>query len=282
MEISNQSSGDSSTNLQAGGNIIVNTNEIALYSIEELSKRLIGSVFGELPDQTKAQIGQNQKSYFQALSENLQKIDRDVSEVKKIVDSPDFQYISKRASIAASRSSSCDLYKNLSSLIVQRINFDNDNLKRIVYNEAITTIEKLTTDQLKILTICFLLTRTKRTGLSGLDEFKEYLEQKIKPFIDFKRTRAEFEHLAYTGCASISIGSYDIVKLLKDNYPEVFKDPDNPEGLLTDSYTATELFSVWKDTQIQNMNLTSVGIVIASTFYEQTTSDRNNIDIWIN
>ena len=100
MEISNQKSGDNSTNLQAGGNITVNSNAVALYSIEEVSKQLLGSVFGELPEETKTQISQNQKSYFQALSENLQKIVKDSSDVKKVIDSPDFQFISKKASIS--------------------------------------------------------------------------------------------------------------------------------------------------------------------------------------
>ena len=282
VEISNQKSGDKSTNLQAGGAITVNNNAVALYSIEEVSKQLLGSVFGELPDETKTQITQNQKSYFQALTENLQKIVKDSFDLKKVIDSPDFQYISKKASISASRSSSTDLHKNLSSLIVQRVNFDNEDLKRIVYNEAITTIEKLTTDQLKILTLCFLLKRTKLSGLTNLEQFKQYLEQRVKPFIDFKRTTAEFEHLSYAGCASISIASHDIGGLFKGNYPDIFKDTDNPEELLAGNDTATKLISAWKETQIQNMNLTSVGIVIASTFYEQTIGDRINIDIWTN
>lgn len=282
MEISNQKSGDNSTNLQAGGAIMVTNNSVALYSIEEVSKQLLGSVFGELPDETKVLITQNQKSYFQALTENLQKIAKDSSDVKKIIDSPDFQYISKTASISASRSSSSDLHKNLSSLIVQRVNFDNEDLKRIVYNEAITTIEKLTSDQLKILTLCFLLKRTKVNGLINIEQFKHYLSQKIRPFINFKRTSAEFEHLAYTGCASISIASNTIASIFKTNYPDIFKDTENPEELLSGDGTAIELSSAWKDSQIQNMNLTSVGIVIASTYYEQTTGDRIDIDIWIN
>lgn len=281
--ISNQKSGDDSTNLQAGRDIVVNAgNSIALYSIEEVAKQLMGSVFGELPDETKKQIEANQKSYFQALSENLGKIIKQNEDLKKVIDSPDFQYISKTASISASRSSSAELHKNLSLLIIQRINNDSEDLKRIVYDETISTINKLTKDQLKILTLCFLLKRTKMNGLTNITQFNQYLEQRIKPFIDFKKTTAEFEHLVYTGCASISIASHDINGLLKGNYPEIFKDDNTPEKLLTDNETATKLTSVWKDTQIQNMNLTSVGIVIASTFYEQVTGDRINIDIWIN
>ena len=281
-EISNQRLGNNSTSIQARDGITVNNNAVALYSIEEVSKQLLGSVFGELPDETKTQITQNQKSYFQALSENLQKIVKDSSNLKKIIDSPDFQFISKKASISASRSSSIDLHKNLSSLIAQRVNFDNEDLKRIVYNEAITTIEKLTTDQLKILTLCFLLKRIKLGGLTNLEQFKQYLDQRIKPFIDFKRTTAEFEHLVYTGCASISVAGHDIIGLFKGNYPDIFREGDNHEELLADNGTAIKLISAWKETQIQNMNLTSVGIAIASTFYEQTTGDIIDIDIWIN
>lgn len=283
MEISNQKSGDDSMNLQAGGDITMNNSTVVLYSIEEVSKRLQESVFGELPDETKMQITKNQQSYFQTLSGNLQKIIKDTSDLKKIIESPDFQFISKKASISASRSSSIDLHKNLSSLMIQRINSDNEDLKRIVYNEAITTIEKLTTDQLKILTLCFLLRRTRFNSLNSIEQFKQYLDQHIKPFIDFKRTTAEFEHLVYTGCVSIiSIVSYDINKLLKGNYDNLFKDTDSPEVLLADNDTATKLMSAWKDTQIQNMDLTSVGIVIATTYYEQITNSRLDIDIWIN
>ena len=94
--ISNQKSGDDSMNLQAGRDIVVNNgNSIALYSIEEVAKQLLGSVFGELPDETKKQIETNQKSYFQSLSENLSKIIKQNEELKTVINSPDFQYVSK-------------------------------------------------------------------------------------------------------------------------------------------------------------------------------------------
>lgn len=281
--ISNQKSGDDSTNLQAGRDIVVNNdNSIALYSIEEVAKQLLGSVFGELPDETKKQIETNQKSYFQALSENLSKIVKQNEELKMVINSPDFQYVSKQATISASRSSSIELHKNLSSLLIQRVNNDNEDLKRIVYNEAIKILAKLTQNQLKILTLCFLVKRTKLNGLTNFDQFIQYLEQRIKPFINFKKTNAEFEHLAYTGCASISIAGHDLFGLFKGNYPEIFKESDNIDKLFKDKETATKLLTAWKETPIMNMNLTSVGIVLASTFYEQTTGDKINIDIWIN
>ena len=283
MNISKQESGNNSTNLQAGGDITVQNSTIALYSIEELSLQLLESVFGELSAEAKLQIKQNQQSYFNALTLDLQKIVKTGVELKRVIDSPDFQYISKKAAISASRSSSESLHKTLSSLIVQRVNVDNEDLKRVVYNEAISTVEKLTIDQLKILAISFLLTRTRRQNLKTLGEFRTYLEQVIGPFIDFKGTVAEFEHLVYSGCASIvSILSTNLSEVLKGNYPEVFQSTGIPESLLAESEVAAKLFTSWKDTQIRSVELTSVGIVIASTFIGQVTGARMDINIWIN
>lgn len=280
--ISNQKAGDNSTNLQAGRDILVsNQNLIAMYSIEDVAKRLLVSVFGELPNIAKEQIEDNQKSYFQTLSEKLGEIIKQNEELERVINSPDFQYVSKAATISASRSSSVELHRNLSSLLIQRINNDEEDLKKIVYNEAILTINKLTNDQLKILTLCFLIKRTKVNGLASIIEFDQYLEQKIKPFIDFKNTPSEFEHIVYTSCASISIASLSLSAVLKENYPDIFKE-EALEKLLINNETGSKLISVWKDTKIQNMNLTSVGIVIASTFYEQITGDKIDIDIWIN
>lgn len=282
--ISSQKSGNDSTNLQAGGDIVINnTKSVALYSVEEVAKQLLNSVFGELPANTKSLIENNQKSYFQALSEKIGTIIKQNEELEEVINSPDFQYISKKAAISASRSSSVELHKNLSTLIIQRINNDTEDLKRIVFDEAISTIHKLTNDQLKILTLCFLIKRTKLNGITNLAQFNQYLELKIKPFISFKKTTAEFEHLVYTGCASInSILVHDLANLFKENYPDIFKDDNTPEKILADNETATELMTAWKDTSVKNMDLTSVGIVIASTYYEQITGDRINIDIWIN
>ncbi len=220
--ISNQKSGDNSTNLQAGGNIVVNNKSIALFSIEEVAKQLMGSVFGELPDGTKKQIKSNQKSYFQALSENLGQIIKQNEELKEIINSPDFQYISKKSTISASRSSSGELHKNLASLIIKRINNNSEGLKRIVYDEAISTINKLTTDQLKIIALCYLLRYTSYDKILSWETYKNYLDTNIKPFLNFKNTNAEFQHIEYTGCGSMGIGSWDLINIYKRQYSFLF------------------------------------------------------------
>lgn len=349
--ISNQKSGDNSTNLQANRDIVVNTsNSVALYSIEEVAKQLMGSVFGELPDDTKKQIEMNQKSYFQALSENLGKIVKQNEELKKVIDSPDFQYISKTASISASRSSSAELHKNLSSLIAHRINNDNEDLKRIVYDEAISTIGKLTTDQLKIITLCYLLKYTSYGGIVSWETYKSYLDTHIKPFLGFKNTNAEFQHIEYAGCGSLGIGSWDVINIHRQQYSFLFSnltekdqidglaladeikkeivilDPkvdkyfikfrnkseleEHLKGKKVDDETTKKLVSIYEShiknndeiknkmaeetsigkellelgdkSNIKHLSLTSVGIAIGASYFEQTTGKKIDISIWIN
>lgn len=216
-----QKSGDGSTNLQIAGNLQIS---LALYPIEEIAKQLLNTSFGELPDDTKKQITTNQKTYFSVLSGNLKKIVKQNDELGKIINSPDFAYSSKLAALSASKSSSLALHKNLASLIVQRINHDNEDLKRIVYNEAIATVAKLTIDQLKILTLCFLLRYTRNHTIISLETFNQYLNQHIAPFLDFKNTVSEFEHIQYAGCGNISIGGWSYPETIKQEYFFLFFD----------------------------------------------------------
>lgn len=274
-----QVSGDNSTSLQAGGDIIQN-NKIILYSVEELAKKLQNNVFGELTEITKKEIDSNQKSYFEVLTENLNKIVKNHEDVQKVINTPDFQYTSKMASISASKSSSKELHTNLAKLIINRVNVDSDELKRIVYNEAIKTIEKLTTDQLKIITLVFIIKHTRSAGISNLAQFNTYL-QGIKPFIDFKDSNARYQHIQYTGCGVIGIMSYDIAKIFKQNYKEVFPEGTSVEEALKDSQLFQEIKEVWHKTP-QKIELSSVGIAIAITYLEQITTQSMNIDIWIN
>jgi len=350
MEKSNQKSGDNSINLQANGDINIKAgSSIALYSIEEVAKQLMGSVFNELPDETKKQIKTNQKSYFQTLSENLGKLIEQGEELKKVINSPDFQYISKKAIISASRSSSEELHKNLSSLIIQRVNNDKEDLKRIVYDEAISTIGKLTTDQLKIITLCYLLRYTSYSGIISWETYKAYLGSHIKPFLDFKNTNAEFQHIEYTGCGAIGIGGWDIIDICRKQYSFLFFNPvekeqidslilpsevkerivlldpvadkylirfKNKEGLeeymkeneiseenikklvsvyerhikdndetkkqIEETSIGKELIGLWGESYINNLSLTSVGIVIGASYFEQIIGQKIDISIWIN
>jgi len=67
MEISNQKSGDNSTNLQAGGAITVNNNSVALFSIEEFPSSCWGRYLENCQMKAKNTNHTKPKIIFQAL-----------------------------------------------------------------------------------------------------------------------------------------------------------------------------------------------------------------------
>lgn len=165
------------------------------------------------------------KTFFEKAKTELAQRD-----INKLSD-PDLQFILNQAITVSARINSEELRKNLASLIIKRIKNDEEDLKRIVFNEAIATIGKLTTNQLKILTLCFLVRYTNYGGVANWQTFNHYLNGVIKPFIDFRDTDAEFQHLEYTSCASISIGSVDIINIFKESYSFLFLDSIKKENV---------------------------------------------------
>ncbi|MDD4036542.1 MAG: hypothetical protein PHS45_04395 [Bacilli bacterium] len=272
------------------------------------------------------------------------------SEIKQLIE-PDTQFMLREAANTSGRRTEKDIRSVLAHLVVKRIKSDSicpgESIKDIVFNEAVTTVGKMTSDQLKIITLCYILKYTKRLGVSNWDNINDIFEKSIKPFIDFKNTQTEFQHIEYVGAGSISalgsdfcdsfskeygfvfnkdiskekIESIDMDINIKNNIflieNEIYKFKFDTKNILDkflddnnilDSVkneiikiwnesrlskqeveniikekndTAKKLLDLWKNSSLSRLLLTSVGIAIAATNYEQTTGDPLNIDIWI-
>lgn len=147
-------------------------------------------------------------------------------EIEKLKE-PDTQVILMEAAKISGRKQDEDLKNLLADLVIKRIKNDNsgkEELKNLVYNEAILTINKLTIDQLKIITLCYLLRYTQNPSVNSWDRFKLHLENYVSPFLDFKNTIAEFQHIEYTGCGSLSIGitNWDLIETFRSTYSILF------------------------------------------------------------
>lgn len=264
---------------------------------------------------------------------------------------PLIQYDVSEALKSVGKISDESLRATLSSLVEKRIKNDTkeDDLKKIVYSESIRTIEKLTINQLKIITLCYLVRYTRYSNIRNWKDYGKYLNHSIKPFLSFKNTEAEFQHIEYAGCGNISIGNWDLIEMYRVRYSclfllpikgdeikklqlpasisnEVFLKEDNrkysfsiankfdlenyfnkkgvnqdlrqkishfydskidrkesiKEKLIKYDNNSKKLMSVCNETKIKNMSLTSVGITIAATYFEQVTGDTIDINIWIN
>jgi hypothetical protein len=349
MKIKNkQKSGSDSNNFQAGGNLTVTNYFISPF--QDIGGVVQKTDFKEASYRTKNKIKANQKSFEEQLSLDFSKIRKNKGDLLKIIYSPDFQFIIKKAIIEASRSDSNDLHGMLSSLIINRINNDEDDLKRIVYNEAIMTVSKLTKDQLKIITLCFLICEACDSDITSWDEYKYHIDAVLKNFTSFKNTRAEFLHIEYAGLGSQrTLGGF-LTSYQKNNYPFLFFKPVNKEDVqkisanndlinelfildksqdkyffkirnetelshIIQKYNieqenqqyisslykmnnvsedevakniekqtmyGKELIDMWNKSGLVGLKLTSVGILIASIYYEQVMGHQININHWIN
>lgn len=328
--------------------IVIKQTGLNVVDVKEIAQSVFRENFPRLKEQAMIEAKGNVKLFIEELDRKITaKLGKE--EINKFRD-PDIQYVLYEAIRMTARKNSEELRRNLSTLIVERVQNDDKDLKRIVYNEAIGTIGKLTADQLKIITLCYLLGYTSHTGINSWKSFTEYLNKHIKLFLGFKNTNAEFQHIEYAGCGSIGIGSRDLINIYRLQYSFLFlnlveqsaintlnisdnlKDEifvlDQQENkyfirfknkadleeylkkqssntdlnnkllqlyeshiknneevkkkIIEETDLGKELIGLWEKSNLRHLSLTSVGIVIAATYFEQITGEKINIDIWIN
>lgn len=304
----------------------------------------------EFKDEAVETFNERTDEFKKLLSEKIKDLpEQDMDRLRE----PDTQIALLEAAKISGRKPNEELRNLLANLVVSRIKNDKtgkEELKNIVYNEAISTVNKITTDQLKIITLCYLARYTSYSGIISWDTFKIYLNTHIKPFIHFKNTNAEFQHIEYAGCGGIGIGSWNLVDIYRQQYSFLFskliekekiEDINLPAEIknelirldtIEDKYfvriknkeelekylknkgleekkisqftslyeqniknsdevkkkleeeteIGKELAELWEKSNIPHLSLTSVGIAIAASYFEQVVGEKINIDIWIN
>jgi hypothetical protein len=264
---------------------------------------------------------------------------------------PDMQYVLYSAQREYARSGDADLGELLVSLLVERTKMSERSLLQIVLNEAVGAVSKLTIDQLDILSLVFVLRYSRRKHLSTANDFLQYLDETVLPFLDTPSIKqSAYQHLEFAGCASIDMGHVNLERLFLGNYPglfcggflrpminSLFGEAGPPSGLLIPSFhqperyqvaaidepgirelanqmglrdqvteslvhmqkqallseqevrdfvvrsrpAAAKLFSLWSESAMQHLKLTSVGIAIGHANMERRVGIRFDLTIWI-
>jgi hypothetical protein len=136
---------------------------------------------------------------------------------------PDFQYALFTVQKEYARTGDKDLGDLLVNLLVDRSKQEQRNLLQIVLNESLTTVPKLTENQLAALTIIFLFKHTINNGIGNHQALGEYLDKHVAPFAaKGVKYRAAYQHLVYAGCGNNVIGSHHLETLLGVNYQGLF------------------------------------------------------------
>jgi len=118
---------------------------------------------------------------------------------------------------------------------------------QIVLNESLTVASKLTTGQLDILSLIFMLKYSIRYDLTSLLSLKEYLNNTILPFASkLTKENAHFQHLEYAGCGGISLGNRSLESIFLTNYPGLFSKGftnEEAENLVSDPQKQLGIFT---------------------------------------
>ncbi|MCY7977453.1 hypothetical protein P8843_07030 [Bacillus inaquosorum] len=220
------------------------------------------------------------------VSNMLSKIDQEAEKEKLIekFSDPDIQYILYTSQKNFARSGDRDLGEVLSNLFIERLKSGEGDFKKLIMNEAIEIVPRLTNKQIEILTLNYTITQMKFNGLSSLDDYRNMFYEIINPFIPSEVPAAnDCVHLDFCRVAKLDMGYRTFIsECTKNAYPEIF-----PQGLSEGEMLAyisksipefLVLHNIWNKSVIQQIYPTLVGWVFAELAIEKKTGIKLNIE----
>jgi|SRR3990172_1082950 len=227
MSKQSQKSGDHSTNIQAQ-NVTI-TKGITVSEVRHIALDVFRSNFyslaGEAADVARKRAEEITEHF-------LKQLQNQYSDGLRQAEQPDFQYALYTVQREYVRSGDKELGDLLVDILVDRTKHEDRSILQIVLNESLSVAPKLTTDQLAALSIIFIFRYTINRSLDSLVSLSSYLDLYVQPFVSLLTKKpACYQHLEYSGCGSIGIGSVDIAEPFRINYPGLFSGGFLVEGL---------------------------------------------------
>ena len=135
---------------------------------------------------------------------------------------PDLQYSLTQAQIAYARSGDMRLVEILVDILIKRAS-SNEDLEKIVLNETLAVLPKLTSAHLDILALIFTVVYTKSGNVVSIEDLIQYLNNAIFPVLeDIKTESSHYQHLEYAGCGSMKMSQVSVSNVLRENYTGLF------------------------------------------------------------
>lgn len=270
-------SGDKSTNIQ-GKDVTVNQNNGMSYSdVRQVAMDVFKSNFYDLGEGIDSLLYQRAE---EIINKYLDKLLKDSPESLINTKDPDIRYSIYNVQKNHARLGNEDLADLMVDALVERTKLKEQDLLKLIMNESLEVMPKLTMKQIDTLTIIFILRYVNIKDVIPLNNLPDVLSLFSK---DMPKDEWFYQHLQYASCISISIGSVDLEKVLNEKYQEQL-----PQGVDITSYFKNRdpkilnLLDVWKNSRLESSSLTSVGIAIALSNFRQKTNNDWNLNIWIN
>lgn len=218
MSKQNQKGGDNSTNIQAGELTVIQG--MTYPEVRQVALDVFKSNFYELAGEARNIASERAE---EVTEEFLNKLQSENPEGFAKAQDPDFQYALYTVQKEYARTGDEDLGGLLVDLLVDRSKQDQRDILQIVLNESLSVAPKLTQDQLASLAVTFLFKYTQNFGIGNHKQLGDHLDEMLKPFAsNLSKKQACYQHLEFSGCGSISIGSNTLENILGTTYQGLF------------------------------------------------------------
>ncbi|SCM90406.1 LPO_1073/Vpar_1526 family protein [Bacillus mycoides] len=270
--------GNHSNNVQ-GSKVIVNQYGLSYTEVERAAMNIFKSNFYDLGEKVDKLINERAE---EIINRYLTKLKETSPEAIVNTQDPDLRFVIYETQKNHARHGDNDIADLLVDVLVNRTIENDKPFSKLVNNEALEIIPKLTLKQIDTITVIFLLLHVNIGSLFSI----ENLCQTLKHFVnDIPDDEFFYQHLQYTGCISISIGEVTFNKIMSTAYPSKFTDDNNGlifEGNLMSVDPWLWTFSQkWKRTKLCNSALTSVAIAIAISNLKLKTGMNLSLSNWI-
>ena len=193
---------------------------------------------------------------------------------------PDIRYDIIEAQKAYARLGDQEMADLLVKILVERTKSTENTFKNIALNESLSVIPKLTCKQIDVITLIYLV-----RYYSFVPTFKmpfDFYYQTLVNFLAVEIPNSEmfYQHLQYSGCLSISIGSSSFASIFMHKFPHLFKDETEVNSFISSYSDVSQLKNKWDNTKMCNTSLTSVGLVIAITNINRIMNYTWDVGIW--
>lgn len=214
-----QSSGDNSQNIQVAGNLIIGITE---QRAKEIAIEIYKDNFIKLSSEAhEVAINRVEELVDDFLIKMHERNPQNLDSLKD----PGMQASLYTAQKEYAKTGDKNLEETLVEMLVDRASLKNRDLKQIVLDESISTVSKLTSQQLDILTLVFILTRTQNHTLNNLISLDKYVKSTILPFVaSITKEKSSYEHLVYSGCCIFQGIAFDenLENIIRDRYKAFF------------------------------------------------------------
>ncbi|QHA36845.1 hypothetical protein D5E69_14160 [Rossellomorea marisflavi] len=259
--------GDHSNNVQ-GNEVTVHQHGMSYTDVKDIAMGVFKSNFYDLGEKIEAVVNERAEKL---INKYLDELKAESPESLTNTKDPDVRFVIYEAQKNHARRNDDEIADLLIDLLVSRTKQKDQKFTTLVCNEALEIIPKLTMKQINILTVLFIVKHVNIGALFSAKDFPVFLDQFLRGITSGE---IAFQHLQYSGCISISIGSADINKILSYSYPN---DP-----IIDDLHLRyAKLIELWNTTKLANSSLTSVGIAIALSNFKKKTGVTWELENWI-